>query len=163
MQNLQVYLSRQVSIQFLILCCLLVILLTILVSRIGFHKGSEHRLETDARLGIPEFVDKVRTELIEIQARRLDRKQDAVFHVDSFDLEISFVAKVANKAEGGVKLEVVTAGASDESSRESTHKVTLHLSAISPQTLLIAPSKTSLPTGDNVVDLPPVESHPRRR
>lgn len=83
-------------------------------------------------IGIPEFVEEVRRELISSDMQRLANKEAALFEAKSVDLEISFVVKRTTDAGSKVTLEVVDLDAKSNLSAEKTQKMTLHLDIRQP-------------------------------
>lgn len=82
--------------------------------------------------GIPlaDLVDAVRAELE--RAAREARGQELQFEVQDVTLEVEVATTGEREASGGLKIWVLTVGAGGKKTNEATHKVTLNLSAVTP-------------------------------
>lgn len=115
--------------------------------------GSEEQ-----HLGVNELIGTLRAELSDLKLDRIRNREDALFQLDTLDLEIAFVVKASDKKKGEFSYEVVTLGTETEQAREKTHRLTLHLITIPPQRVVSPTTDLSLTPGDRVIELPPVKA-----
>lgn len=81
-------------------------------------------------LGISELISSVRQELREIENRRNENNETALFEVKDFDLEISFVVQSRSTLKGNIEYYFVTVDNEIETGQERIQKIKLHLTAI---------------------------------
>lgn len=87
----------------------------------------------DDDLSIRTLIQAVTQELLESQAQRLAAGGPAVFEVSGLTLEISFVATSSKHGSGGFDLKVVKADAGLQYDKQSVHKITLQLKAVTDE------------------------------
>jgi hypothetical protein len=111
--------------------------------------GAQPALPADAGegIGLSSLVNTVRSELVALQTERLQAGHEAVFSIDSFDLEIAFVVKQSDKTKGTVDAQVVTLETESEAVRERSHRVTLHLKPLPTEEIRV-PAGPTAPEGD---------------
>src|SRR5262245_8580424 len=68
------------------------------------------RTEPPKSLGIDTLIEQVKQDLENMDDRRRQQNEEALFKVDTFDLEINFVVRETQSGEGSLKYEVVTVG-----------------------------------------------------
>jgi hypothetical protein len=113
----------------------ILIVVIILLIFLFILKYREGRLGDEApkEIGVGSLIDKVRMELHKAEELRKAQQSDALFQIETFDLEVNFVIKSSETGDGGVKVEPVTIGGKSEIATEKIQKITLHMKAIGPQ------------------------------
>ena len=103
------------------------------------HPFSHSILKGDSGPSIPDFVEKVRNELVESDLTRQRNHLPALFTAKSVDLEMSLVVK--RSISGGSKFSVQLADIDSKIDRatEQTQKLVLHLDINQPENVSIPP------------------------
>lgn len=99
------------------------------------HFRLDRRQRETARvvdLDIAELIVGVKNELLKAQQHRVQENELPLFEVKDFDLEINFVVRSQSNVTGQLDAKVITVGGEDEYSSEKVHKISLHLTAVSP-------------------------------
>ncbi|MCB0304640.1 MAG: hypothetical protein KDI38_12770 [Calditrichaeota bacterium] len=95
-------------------------------------------------LGIKELIRLVKKELQDSELE-LERKHEAaLFNIKTFDLEISFVVRVAYTQKGMLEYQFITVDSEFESGSEKIQRIQLHMEVVQPETVRIKPSATPL-------------------
>jgi hypothetical protein len=102
------------------------IILSVLILAIYIHRTNVPSEDKNEGLGVAELIKGVKADLMLTERDSSAR----MFKVKSFDLEINFVVKSRQKAQGGVDYKVVTAGGESELSNERVQKIILHMEAL---------------------------------
>lgn len=97
---------------------------------------------TAGSLGIAPLIAKVRQELAESEIMRIKQGDPPLFKVTEFDMEINFVVRSAASVEGGINVQVVTAGAEQSFASETVHKLRLHMVVPKDDTVHNVPGST---------------------
>ncbi|HKQ07724.1 MAG TPA: trypco2 family protein [Blastocatellia bacterium] len=107
------------------------------------HRRSSSTAKVDsAELGVKDLIEKVKSELIEMEQNREREGKAALFELKDFDLEINFVVKAVNKESGQAEFKVITVGGETESDSEKAQKIKLHMTVVQPQNRKTKASKT---------------------
>src|SRR5688572_21231900 len=80
----------------------------------------------DEGLGIRSLIERVRSELDQLERKRIANNEASLLHLDTFDLEIAFVATRTASAKGGVNYEVITVDNERSVSSERIQRLNLH-------------------------------------
>lgn len=81
-------------------------------------------------LSLREFIQAVRDDLVEAEEERIESGHDPLFKVDSLEIEASIVVTDKVEGGGGLKIQVLSFGASRGRENEAAHKINLKLSAV---------------------------------
>jgi len=83
--------------------------------------------------GIKEIIRAVRAELVATQDTLVANEEEALFQVETFDIELSFVVAQGAKASANVDApQFLVVGADTEYKKEQIQKIRLHLSVDKP-------------------------------
>jgi len=80
-------------------------------------------------LGLDRLVEEVRADLERMDRVRIAENREALFVVETFDLELNFVVREGTTSDASGHFEVVTVGGKSEYSSERVQKIQLHLKA----------------------------------
>ncbi|MEU0092452.1 trypco2 family protein [Kribbella sp. NPDC006257] len=83
--------------------------------------------DLEGSLFLKELLARVQRELRESQQERQERGEGAIFEVERLTLEVNFVAQVDREIQGGLDLQIVTAGGSASYQNQQIHKIVLEL------------------------------------
>ncbi|KJE22973.1 hypothetical protein FF36_02747 [Frankia torreyi] len=83
-------------------------------------------------VGLADAIGAVRAELIAAMVAGADAP--IRFSVEPVELELGIEVRTGGKADGGVRIGVVSIGASGEKSSTSTHRLTVRLQPVDPAT-----------------------------
>jgi hypothetical protein len=103
------------------------IILSVIILAVYVHKKDVPLEENkEEGLGVAELINRVKAELM------LTEKDGSapMFKVKNFDLEINFIVKSRQKAQGGFEYKVITVGGETEASNEKVQKITLRMAAL---------------------------------
>jgi hypothetical protein len=133
----------------LILASGIIVLLVLLIY--SYRKQNLAEKDTSARLGVKELIEKVKSELVATEKKRIESNEAPLFLLKDFELEINFVVKEGTTQKGDVDFKVVTVGGTSDYTTEQTQKIKLVMTAVPPQ-----PEK-ALPTDstDKILTEPP--------
>ncbi len=134
----------------LLLIAVAFLLLGVVVARNIVSRISQPQRSDSVRLGIEPLVQQVRAELEAMDRGRVERGDPGIFALDSFDLELQFVAKQSMGANLGVELQVVTIGGDSQLATEEVQKITLHLKPLPPIEGTIPPKRGAVDHGSFV-------------
>ena len=99
----------------------------------------------DYDFSLKSLIRTVSDELIGSQKDRVEKGLPALFEVEEFNIEVSFVVTENRAVGGGFDLKIVKADAGSTYDSSSVHKISLKMKALSP-------SQTS--TDDDIPQLP---------
>lgn len=98
---------------------------------------------------LKEFMQAVRNDLVEAEQERLESDHDALFKVDSLEIEASVIVKKKAKGKLGFNIQVVSVGADGGVEHEAAHRIILKLSAVDDvSTIGLLPCSMPLDNGD---------------
>jgi len=137
---------------FFIFILFLIALVAIFRARIGFNSFNEKVYRSD--IGVADIVQKLRSELGQMEANRISSGQAAILRIKDVDLELGFVIKVDQANKNEIKFEAVTAGSDQSTSLERSNRITLHMEIEPPTWAVLMPSHLSL--DQNTTELPDV-------
>jgi hypothetical protein len=115
----------------------------------------------DKSLGIKELVGDVKSELYQLEKDRVDKKEEALFEVTNFDLEISFIVRASSKQSGKVEYQVVTADTELQQGIEKIQKLTLHMKTVGEKRL--PAEQTAFPSAKDLGDVQSVDQPPPKK
>ena len=143
------------------------IIFLLVVMLYNHRRAASTSAKDSAELGVQDLIEKVKSELIKTEQKRIDAEQAPLFELKDFELEVSFVVKTSNKESGKAEFEVVTVGGETEFSSEKIQKIKLHMTAVQPQLRQAASSMAPPQVEDSAIisDPPPEERerHGRRK
>lgn len=88
---------------------------------------------TDKDLLITEVIRQVREELYNAQVAWNETGENAMFEIDYFDLELSFVLKKSAQAGAKSELQLMAVSSSSQIDTERIQRIKLHMIALPPQ------------------------------
>ena len=94
------------------------------------HRTGDGMAEPAPGIPLADLIDAVRTELE--TAARSARGRQLQFEVKDVQLEVNVTTTGTREAEGGLKVWVLTVGASGSRANMASHKVTLTLDVVGP-------------------------------
>ncbi len=106
-------------------------------------RGAKNSVDVD----INDVIEQVELSLRAGEEKRIAAKQERLFEVKSFDLEINFVVKTNQSRSGGLETRFIAVSADSQIATERTQKIMLHMD-VAPQRISEVPAK-SLPIETN--------------
>jgi len=91
-------------------------------------------------LEISTMIRSVKHELYKADSIRIANKEEALFELKDFQMEISFTVRKVNKAGVNVGYKFVTVEGGSETGNEKVQKLILHWNAVKPGPITISPS-----------------------
>lgn len=89
--------------------------------------------DENQQYGIQEIISAVRSELIATQSSLIANEEDAMFQVETFDIELSFVVAQGVKVNATVEApKFLVVGTDTDYKKEQIQKIRLHLSVDKP-------------------------------
>jgi K+ transporter len=113
-------------------------------------------VETDnsTRLGVQELIEKVKSELIATEKKRVEANEAPLFMLQDFELEINFVVKENTTQKGDFDFKVITVGSAADYGSEKTQTIKLRMTAAQPQ----HQETPALDAPDKILTEPPSEN-----
>jgi hypothetical protein len=96
-------------------------------------------------LSLKDLIRAVSNELIASRAERLAAGLPPLFEIHDLTIEVSFVVTESTSGGGGFDLKVIKADATAKYDKESVHKVTLTLKALSSGDVVVPDLPDTLP------------------
>ena len=120
---------------------LVIIMILVSVSAyLHFRSAPVNDVISDS-LGVKDLVQRVKSELVQLEEERLKSNQPALFELSEFKLEIKFVVSEKTTTSGKVEYEVVTVGGDQTFSAEKVQTITINMKASTPVNENAGPSQ----------------------
>jgi hypothetical protein len=117
----------------LIIAVFLILMIPYLLKYLGREPLVLPPPPTERALGLQEFINAIKGELVKMEKDRTDKNEAAVFDITGIDLEISFIVRTSAQQKSGVEYQVVTAESQIQNGMERVQKLTMHLKQTPPQ------------------------------
>jgi hypothetical protein len=118
------------------------------------RKSTLTATDNATRLGVQELIERVKSELVATERKRVEANEAPLFILQDFELEINFVVKENSTQKGDFDFKVVTVGSAADYGSENTQKVKLRMTAVQPQQHETPPSDS---TDEVLTESPPEE------
>ena len=148
-------LGKRVALWSILLAALSVVLILLLPHVSYYLKFRLHDDPDNKNLGINDLIRKVRMELYESELQRTQNREQKLFEVKDFDLEISFIVQERFTQQGKAEFQLVAVDSASEVSSERMHKIRLHMAAIPPQPISAKASGSEILPTSNMTDHDP--------
>lgn len=115
--------------------------------------------DNPGRLGVQELIEKVKSELVGTEKKRVEANESPLFMLQDFELEINFVVKENTAQKGDFDFKVVTVGGAADYGYEKTQRIKLRMSVVQPQ----QQETPALDAPDKILTEPPPENVDKKK